>query len=538
MRYAKSGAWWEAHPEFALSNNSVCYTEKPSSSVFLREWTALVDSKSGERGIINRQAFVNTVKGVNKREFKRLAIDSEYGSEALTLRRNPNHDFGCNPCCFTGNMRLLTEEGYQMFEELAKLDNVKIVNHTGEVTEGKVWSSGIKETVKLYFSNTKAIVCTPDHRFMLTDGSECEAQHLTGKVVKTYSDEPGCEAKVVRVVEYGSHEVFDFTEPKTHWGVVEDCVVHNSEIILRDGQFCNLSEVVIRHDDTKESIKAKVKAATIFGTLQATMTNFVYLSPRWRENTEAEALLGVSMTGVKDNPFTAKPSVELELFLEEMREFTNEVNLEWSAKLGIKRAAAITCNKPSGTVSSLVDSGSGIHSRYAKHYIRTVRADNKDPLAKMMVEAGFPYEPCVMKPDSTLVFSFPMRTMGESVHRNDETAIEQLEYWLMWQRHWCDHKPSVTVSVRDHEWVEVGAWTYKHFDEVSGVSFLPHSDHSYQQAPYQETTEDNYLALLAQMPVGVDWSLLSKYELEDRTAGSKTLACSGGVCELVDLTDG
>lgn len=542
MRHAKTGAWWESNPEYALANNSVCYTEKPSSEIFLREWLSLVESKSGERGIINRRAFIDTIKGINQREFKRLAIGESYGESSLKLRRDPDHEFGVNPCCFTGDMRLLTSEGYKPFSELAKLDTVDIINHTGEITTGKVWSSGIKPIIELTFDDlsSKDIRCTLDHKFQLEDGSECEAKDLIGKQPKRYTDVYDATypyPTVIRITLKEPEEVYDFTEPSTHWGVVEGCVVHNSEIILRDGQFCNLSECVIRYDDTKETIKEKVRVAAIFGTLQATMTDFVYLSPRWKENTEEEALLGVSMTGVLDNPFTANKSEELEQFLSDMRKYADEVNLEWAEKLGINRAAAITCNKPSGTVSALVDSASGIHPRYAKYYIRTVRADSKDPLAKMMEEAGFPVEPCVMKPDSTRVFGFPMMTMGEAVYRDDRNAIEQLELWLTYQRHWCDHKPSVTIYVKDHEWLEVGSWVYSHFNEISGVSFLPHSDHSYRQAPYQEVTEQEYLAAKAKMPLDVDWSLLPKYELEDRTAGSKTFACTGGVCELVDLTD-
>lgn len=542
MRHAKTGAWWESNPEYALANNSVCYTEKPSSEIFLREWLSLVESKSGERGIINRRAFIDTIKGINQREFKRLAIGESYGESSLKLRRDPDHEFGVNPCCFTGDMRLLTSEGYKPFSELAKLDTVDIINHTGEITTGKVWSSGIKPIIELTFDDlsSKDIRCTLDHKFQLEDGSECEAKDLIGKQPKRYTDVYDATwpyPTVIKITLKEPEEVYDFTEPSTHWGVVEGCVVHNSEIILRDGQFCNLSECVIRYDDTKETIKEKVRVAAIFGTLQATMTDFVYLSPRWKENTEEEALLGVSMTGVLDNPFTANKSEELEQFLSDMRKYADEVNLEWAEKLGINRAAAITCNKPSGTVSALVDSASGIHPRYAKYYIRTVRADSKDPLAKMMEEAGFPVEPCVMKPDSTRVFGFPMMTMGEAVYRDDRNAIEQLELWLTYQRHWCDHKPSVTIYVKDHEWLEVGSWVYSHFNEISGVSFLPHSDHSYRQAPYQEVTEQEYLAAKAKMPLDVDWSLLPKYELEDRTAGSKTFACTGGVCELVDLTD-
>ena len=388
MRHAKSGQWWEAHPEYALANNSVSYTEKPDGETFMREWLALVESKSGERGIFNREA---SQKQAEKNG-----------------RRDPDYFFGTNPC---------------------------------------------------------------------------------------------------------------------------------SEIILRDRQFCNLSEVVVRHGDTFDDLKNKVKTAAILGTLQATLTNFRYLSKAWKNNTEEEALLGVSLTGIMDHPIlSGSEEGGLADALEELKNVAIETNKEWADRLGINQSAAITCVKPSGTVSQLVDSASGIHPRYSNYYIRTVRADKKDPLAKMMVDAGFPVEDDVMKPDSTYVFSFPMKAPEDAVFRDDRTAIEQLETWLTYQRHWCEHKPSVTIYVRDEEWMEVGAWTYKHFDEMSGVSFLPHSDHTYKQAPYQEITEEEYENALKNMPQNVDWADLAKYEETDHTAGSQTLACSGGSCEVVDLT--
>lgn len=404
MRHAKSGAWWDEHLEFALANNSVCYTERPDSETYMREMVALVESKSGERGIFNREASKNQA--------------------AKNGRRDTNYAFGTNPC---------------------------------------------------------------------------------------------------------------------------------SEIILRDKQFCNLSEVVVRAGDTFEDLKRKVRIAAILGTLQATLTDFKYLSPEWAKNTIEEALLGVSLTGIMDHPVLSNSHTErdsivfmddhvqgtvtLDYVLEELREIAIETNKEWAERLGVQQAKAITAVKPSGTVSQLVDSASGIHPRYARHYIRTVRADVKDPLAQFMLNAGFPAEPDVTKPDSTLVFSFPMEAPEGAVFREDRTAIEQLEHWLTYQRHWCEHKPSVTVYVKDEEWPEVIAWTWKYFDEISGVSFLPHSDHSYAQAPYQEIDEATYKALLATMPKDTDWSLLGTYEEEDRTAGASTMACVGGVCETVDLVE-
>ena len=324
-----------------------------------------------------------------------------------------------------------------------------------------------------------------------------------------------------------------------------------SEIILRPYQFCNLTEVVVRATDTLEDLERKVKLATILGTIQSTYTHFPYLRKIWQKNTEEERLLGVSLTGIMDNlalsgaidkdagiawGFSGDERWTLAETLEYLKNVAVATNAEWAERLGIPASAAITCVKPSGTVSQLADSSSGIHRRHSAYYIRTVRGDNKDPLTQFMKDQGIPNEPCVMKPDSTTVFSFPQKSPEGAITRNDMTAIEQLELWLVYQRHWCEHKPSVTITVRDHEWLEVGAWVYKHFDEVSGVSFLPHSDHSYQQAPYQEVSEREYLDALALMPERIDWAKLSDYEKEDMTKSAQTFACSSGVCEIVDLT--
>ena len=386
MRHAKSGKWWETAPQMALSNNSVAYTDKPDGETFLREWLSLVESKSGERGIFNR---VSAKKQVAK-----------YG------RRNPDYDFGCNPC---------------------------------------------------------------------------------------------------------------------------------SEIILRPYQFCNLTEVVIRESDRFDDLKRKVVLATILGTAQATLTKFPYLRKIWNTNTEEERLLGVSLTGIMDNELTSGRKEGLDKTLESLREIAVETNREWSQIFRIPPSTAITCVKPSGTVSQLVDSASGIHPRHSKYYIRTVRGDNKDPLTKFMIDNGVPSEPDFMKPDGQTVFSFPMKSPPTSVIRHEMTAIQQLEMWLMYQRHWCEHKPSVTVSVRDNEWMEVGAFVFKHFDEMSGVSFLPHSDHTYQQAPYQDCTEEEYNSMLDKFVYDIDWNSLDDYEKEDTTAGSQTFACSGDSCEIVDI---
>ena len=387
MRHAKSGQWWETAAHRALSNNSVSYTEKPDMETFMREWQALVESKSGERGVFNRQA--SKVQA------------------AKNGRRDPNYEFGTNPC---------------------------------------------------------------------------------------------------------------------------------SEIILRPNQFCNLTECVVRDTDTVEDLERKVRLATILGTIQSTYTKFPYLRKVWTTNTEEERLLGVSLTGIMDNALMTCRNEGLEKTLEHLRTVAVDTNAEWADRLGIPRSTAITCVKPSGTVSQLVDSASGIHARHSPYYIRTVRGDNKDPLTQFMKDKGIPNEPCVMKGDTTTVFSFPIKSPPFSVTRNDMSALEQLETWLIYQRSWCEHKPSVTISVKDEEWMEVGAFVYKHFDEMSGVSFLPHTDHTYQQAPYQDCTMEEYFDLSQKMPKAIDWSELSEYEQEDNTAGMQTMACSGDVCEIVDLT--
>jgi ribonucleoside-triphosphate reductase (thioredoxin) len=393
MRHAKSGQWWNEHPEYALANNTVAYDERPGVDVFMREWLALIESKSGERGIFNREAAQSQV--------------------AKNGRRDPCFEFGTNPC---------------------------------------------------------------------------------------------------------------------------------SEIILRDRQFCNLSEVVVREDDTIDDLKEKVRLATIFGTLQSSLTKFRYLSKEWAENTKEEALLGVSLTGIMEHPilngsgYLDGTDDRLAGILDELCDVAVSTNAEWADRLGVARSTAVTCVKPSGTVSQLVNSPSGIHAEYAEHYIRTVRADDKDPLCEYMKSVGFPWEEDVTKPGSVSVFSFPMKKPKGSIFRNDRTALQQLELWLVYQRHWCEHKPSITVYVRDEEWLAVGAWVWEHFDEISGVSFLPYSDHTYRQAPYQEIFEDEYEDLIKMMPKNVDWAKLGEFEDQDMTAGAGTMACVAGVCEIVDLT--
>ena len=386
MAHAKSGKWWEYEGQRALANNSVAYKVKPEMGTFMREWLSLYDSKSGERGIFNRQSAIKQA--------------------AKNGRRETDHDFGCNPC---------------------------------------------------------------------------------------------------------------------------------SEIILRPYQFCNLSEVVVRESDTPDTLKEKVRLATILGTFQATLTNFKYLRKIWKDNTEEERLLGVSLTGIMDNNLTATAGDKLATVLELLKDTAVQTNAAVAKQLGIPQSTAVTCVKPSGTVSQLTDAASGIHARHNPFYIRTVRGDNKDPLTQFLMSQGIPAEADVMKPDSTTVFSFPMKSPQGAVTRTQMNAIEQLELWLTYQRHFCEHKPSVTISVKEHEWMQVGSWVYDHFDEVSGISFLPFSEHTYQQAPYQDINEDEYKEFLTKMPKSVDWSLLQEFEKEDTTSGGRELACTAGVCEIVDI---
>jgi len=308
-----------------------------------------------------------------------------------------------------------------------------------------------------------------------------------------------------------------------------------SEIILRPNQFCNLTEVVVRATDDLQSLSEKVRLATILGTVQSSFTKFPYLRKIWQKNTEEERLLGVSLTGIMDNPLMTLKNKGLDRTLEHLRSVAVATNAEWAKRLGIPVSTAISCVKPSGTVSQLVDSASGIHARHSPYYIRTVRGDNKDPLTQFMKDQGIPNSPEVFKPDQTTVFSFPMKAPTGAVCTADMSAIEQLEMWLAYQRSWCEHKPSVTINVKKDEWFEVGAFVYKFFDEMSGVSFLPFNEHTYQQAPYQECGRSDYRTLKSLMPKTIDWSKLSEYESEDNTAGSQTLACSGDSCEIVDL---
>ena len=331
-------------------------------------------------------------------------------------------------------------------------------------------------------------------------------------------------AVISKVQREGRREVSDFgTNP---------C----SEITLKSAQFCNLTSVVARANDTVGSLARKVRIASILGTIQATLTKFPYLRPIWQENTEAEALLGVSITGILDCRLLTHENEGLDETLKGLRRIAVDTNATYAGYLGINKSAAVTCVKPEGTSSQLNDSSSGIHARHSAYYTRTVRADTKDPITEFMIDQGIPHEPCVMKPDTTVVFAFPVKAPEGAVTRNDMTAIEQLELWLTYQRAWCCHKPSITVSVGPEEWDEVGDWVYAHFDEMSGVSFLPRSDHTYAQAPYQDISSEQYETAMETFPKSIDWDTLALYERGDTTVGSQTLACTGDVCEIVDLT--
>jgi ribonucleoside-diphosphate reductase alpha chain len=387
MRHAKSGDWWNTHPHRSFANNSVCYTDVLDTGSFLREWSALYASKSGERGIFNRKAAQIQA--------------ARYG------RRDADTEYGTNPC---------------------------------------------------------------------------------------------------------------------------------SEIILRPKQFCNLSEVVVRADDTPKTLQKKIELATILGTIQSCFTDLKGLGRQWIKNTEEERLLGVSLTGILDNAMLANQTKDdLPAILSSLRVSAVNVNSKWAGMLNIEPSAAITCVKPSGTVSQLVDAASGIHPRHSEYYIRTVRADKKDPLTEFMTDAGVPVEDDNKKPETTAVFSFPVKAPTGAITRHNLSALDHLRIWQVYAEYWCEHKPSITVSVREEEWLEVGAFVFKHFSTMSGVSFLPMSEHIYEQAPYQDCTKMEYAALLKRMPSSIDWKRLGEYEREDNTHGSQTLNCTGDFCEIVDL---
>jgi len=308
------------------------------------------------------------------------------------------------------------------------------------------------------------------------------------------------------------------------------------EIILRPNQFCNLTEVVIKETDTKESLRNKVRLATILGTWQATLTDFKYIRKSWKDNSEEERLLGVSLTGIFGNKLTSTPGKSLEELLISLREEAVKINKEESLRVGINQSASITCVKPSGTVSQLVGVSSGIHPWYSEYYIRSVRGDNKDPLTQFLKDSGIPSEPDVMKPEHTTVFYFPQKAPKGSIITKDLTAIDHLEMWKTYRTHWTEHNPSVTINVHEDEWVRVGSWVYDNFDSIGGVSFLPASEHTYKQAPYQEVTKEEYDSWVSKMPKGINWEMITLYESEDGTTGTQELSCVAGVCEIVDIS--
>ena len=386
MRVAKSGEWFREYPHRGLANNSAVYSERPDMNTFLKEWYSLYESKSGERGIFNRESAQNKVASIG--------------------RRDPDHVFGTNPC---------------------------------------------------------------------------------------------------------------------------------SEIILRPYQFCNLTEVVVRAEDTVVTLTKKIEWATQLGTYQSSLTDFKYLRKIWKQNTEEERLLGVSLTGILDNEMMSSNNCGLVDLLVGWRKVAVKTNDRLAKSMGINPSTAITCVKPSGTVSQLVDSASGIHPRHSEHYIRTVRGDNKDPLTQFMIQCGIPAEPAIGNEDNMTVFSFPVKSPKGALTRDSLTAIEHLELWKTYAENWCEHKPSITISVKEHEWLEVGDWVYKNFDYISGVSFLPHSDHTYQQAPYTECSKEEYESLVEKMPETIKWEGLKEMEVEDTTTGSQELSCTGEVCEVVDI---
>lgn len=387
---AKSGEWYIEHPYRGLANVSAVYNERPTQSQFMQEWHTIYDSKSGERGIFNREASRNQA--------------AKYG------RRDPSIDYGTNPC---------------------------------------------------------------------------------------------------------------------------------SEIILRPYQFCNLSTVVVQQGDTLAQLADKINAAAIFGTVQSTLTDFNYLRPVWKENTEEERLLGISMTGQMGHPVLngSKGTEELEIWLNYLRGIAVATNIVWADKLGINPSAAVTCVKPEGTTSQLANAASGMHTWHSKFYRRNVRADKKDPLTRLMIDAGVPYEDDVMN-NSAVVFGFPVAAPEDALTRTDLGAIKHLDLWLAYQRHFTEHKPSVTITIKEDEWLDTAAWVWKNFDELSGVAFLPYSDHTYTQAPYEDLTKGEYDVMVSEMPASIPWEDLSWYELFDQTVGTQSLACTadgGQGCEVVDL---
>ena len=711
MQKAKSGQWWETYPYRALSNNSVAYTETPDLNIFMNEWISLHESKSGERGIFNRQAARKKIESLG--------------------RRDPDHEWGANPCQ-PGWAPVITRGGIKQLKDIQVGDQVWSQFGWSMVTDKQV--TGIK-MVKRYRTTASVFYGTSEHRVIQygerisVDDAEsidiCRGPHFTsglvanlkldhqaimdgtligdgsfhktsnnlvylfiGKNDKDYFESeisylikkyrPGLSENVYTVetqltsndlphtynrkvpqfylysspdktasflrglysangsvvnnrvtlktssanlsedvqimlsslgiksymttnaphevnlsngrylckqsydvniasdinifrdligfiqrykmeklelainnkgpsynhekitfdimsVEcIGEEEVYDITvnnNDHTYW--TGGCNVSNcNEIMLRDRQFCNLSQVTVRPNDDLVSLSDKIRTATILGTIQSTLTKFNYISKAWHDNTNEERLLGVGMTGILDNPIMAKPSKKLADLLTKLKEIAIETNKEWANKLGVPISAAITTIKPAGNSSQLTNTASGLHPRYSQYYIRTVRLSKLDSLAQMMSDYGVPYEDDIMNPKSTHVFSFPIESPSGSLLRSELSAIDHLELWKFYQDYYTEHKPSLTCSIRKKEWLHIAAWVYDHFDEISGVSFLPYSDHIYKQAPYQECTEEEYKETESKMPKVINWQKLSEYEKDDNTIGAQELACSNGSCEI------
>lgn len=509
MRDAKAGAWWEKTGHRALANNSAVYTERPDAETFLEEWLALVKSKSGERGIFNRQAAQKQA--------------AKWG------RRSADVEYGCNPCCVSGDTWVLTDSGEVHIRDLVGKE-VNIWNGA-EWSEVTPFSVGTHPLYRVRLCDGSTLDCTANHKFVMSGGHrKMTSELLEGEMLEHFTMPEG-EAplrRVVSVTPVPPGEAFCFDEPYNHTGTFNGVVTGQSEILLRPRQFCNLTEVVVRASDTLQDLARKVCICTDLGVFQSTLTHFPGISPEYAHNCEEERLLGVSMTGVMDHPVLNTVSDEAIEWLVHLRGVARD-QAENTAKLfGVNVSAAITCNKPSGTVAQLTNAGTGgLHPRYSKHYVRTYRQDNKDPLTQFMKGVGVRHEPSFMKPDSETIFSFVVESPEGAVMRHDRTAIEQLEHWLMFQRHWCEHKPSITIYVKDNEWAEVGAWAFKHFDEVCGVSFLPFDNGTYQQAPFQEISAEEFAAW---PQFDIDWTMLR--EGDDLTVSSQELACVGGACSI------
>jgi len=538
MRDAKSGDWRQVTPWRELSNNSATYTEKPSASVFLEEWVSLIKSYSGERGIFNREAAQKQA--------------SRWG------RRSADLSYGCNPCCFTGETKVSVpgDEHAITIKDLAEYSGgvKKFLVYSAAFTEQGYWTPQVKSAIardtgeklvhEVVLSDGSTFRSTDDHLLAKKAGGYVMVKDSIG--VSLQAIMPGSDVSVVSVTELGIEKIYDLqVEDNENFYIVTKSskapretslgiLVHNSEIILRDKQLCNLSEVIIRQHDTLDDLKRKIEIATVIGTFQATLTNFKFVSDSWKKNTEEERLLGVSLTGIFDNRLTSglEGVTVLRNALKELRDHARVVNKEWADKLDIPESAAITCVKPSGTVSQLCDTASGIHPRWSRFYIRTCRLDKKDPVYRLMKDRGFYMEDAMMKEETTAVGYFPTEAPAFGVTREKLTALEHLKMWLIYQQDWCEHKPSVTINVKESEWPEVAGWVYNHFDEISGIAFLPYDDHVYPQAPYNEVTEEEYMKWIEAHPTpSVDWLDLAKYEQEDNTVSMQTLACVGNNCD-------